>query len=225
MNEKEEYKYSKKHIGPKDRVLEVGCGKGAFAKYLSTKDYVGLDISENAKRLAIQEGITIENETVQNFSKKHKNEFDIVVSFQVLEHVSDPKSFIEAGLETLKNGGKFIIGVPNENSFLKYVTDEPLNMPPHHTTRWSYNTFQYIALKYNLNIVEIYYEKLQNMHKQLYLSTLIFNSLFNPTLVSKSFLVRKIKKFIDLISRFLTRGLRDEMLPHGHTVVVVFEKK
>lgn len=225
MDEKEEYQYAKKYIQDTDKVLEVGSGKGAFAKYLSTNDYIGLDFSENAKIMAAENGILIENELVQNYSIEHKEEFDAVVSFQVLEHVSDPQSFIEAKLEALKVGGKLIIAVPSEDSFLKYVNNGILNMPPHHVTRWSDNTFEFIANTYNLKIIDIYHEKVQEVHTLWYLNTLIGNSIIQSKLIDISLRRKVINKFCNLFSKILIKGLRNEMLPSGHTVLVVYEKK
>ena len=224
MDEKEEYIYAKDYIKSTDKVLEVGSGKGAFAKHISTNDYIGLDFSENAKKMAAKNGIHIENEMVQDYSKKHKEEFDVVVSFQVLEHVSDPKSFIEAKLEALNKGGKLIIAVPSEDSFLKYVTNGILNMPPHHVTRWSDKTFKYIANTYNLTIETIYHEKVQEVHKAWYLNTLVSNSISTNKIISFSLIDKLKSKLASLIGRFLSRGLNDEMLPNGHTVLVVYKK-
>ena len=39
-------------------------------------------------------------------------------------------------------------------------------------------------------------------------------------------ITQKIKnKFASLISKFLYKGLKEELLPNGHTVLVVFDKK
>ncbi|MDY0193869.1 MAG: class I SAM-dependent methyltransferase [Aliarcobacter butzleri] len=225
MDEKEEYVYAKEYIKATDKVLEVGSGKGAFAKHIGANNYIGLDFSENAKKMAAENGITIENEMIQDYAENHKEEFDVVVSFQVLEHVSDPKSFIESKLQALKVGGKLIIAVPSEDSFLKYVNNGILNMPPHHVTRWCDKTFKYIADTYNLTIETIYHERVQGVHKKLYLNTFIANSFSKNKLINTS-LTQKIKnKFASLISKFLYKGLKEELLPNGHTVLVVFDKK
>ena len=225
MDEKDEYHEAKKYIKSTDKVLEVGSGKGAFAKHLATKDYIGLDFSENAKKMAAENGITIENEIIQEYAKKHQEKFDIVVSFQVLEHVSDSKSFIESKLEALKIGGKLIIAVPSEDSFLKYVNNGILNMPPHHVTRWSDDTLRFIAKEYDLELLNIYHEKIQEVHKLWYLNTLIQNSLFENKLINSSIIRKICSKLGSLLSRLLIKGLKDEMLPNGHTVLVVYEKK
>jgi len=224
MDEKEEYHYAKIYITNTDKVLEVGSGKGAFSKHLLTKDYIGLDSSKNAKLMAAKNGIHIENEFIQDYVKKHKEKFDVVVSFQVLEHVNDPKSFIEAKIEGLKVGGRLIIATPSEDTFLKYVTNGILNMPPHHVTRWSDEVFEFIAQKYNLEILDIYHEQVQEIHKSWYLNTLISNAFIQSKLIDMSFLRKIIGRISSLLSHFLLKKLKVEMLPNGHTVTVIYKK-
>ena len=203
MDEKAEYIEAKKHIKKTDRVLEVGCGKAAFVKFLSTKQYVGLDTSAEAKEMALKDGVIIENESIQNYAAKNSSKFDVVVSFQVLEHVSDPSSFIQSKVDALKVGGKLIIAVPSEDSFLKYATNSVLNMPPHHVTRWTDETLRFIADKYNLQILDIYHEKLQDVHKFWFAKTLISNSLINSELICS----RWARKITSILSSILAKIL------------------
>lgn len=225
LNDKCEYDYAKKYISCTDKVLEVGSGKGAFAKKISTKKYIGLDFSINAKKLAAKNGIMIRNETIEDYAIKHCEEMDCVVSFQVLEHVPNPKSFIEAKLKTLKVGGKMIVAVPSEDSFLKYAFNNILNMPPHHVTRWSDEVFVYMANRYNLKIINIYHEKVQDIHKQWYVTTLVLNALFHYRTINMSVMQKIVAKFLSFFSKLSLQCLHDEVLPNGHTVLVVFEKQ
>ncbi len=225
MDEKDEYLEAKKYINSTDKVLEVGSGKGAFAKHLTSKDYIGLDSSKNAKLMAAKNGIHIENEMIQDYVKKHPDSFDVVASFQVLEHVSAPLSFIQAKVDALKVGGKMIVAVPSQDSFLKYAVNNILNMPPHHVTRWPDETLQFVADKYNLDLVTIYHEKLQNVHKLWFVKVLVDNSFMAPKLLSSSLIYRLISKVSSILARVLVRGLMDEMLPAGHTVIAVYQKK
>lgn len=105
MDEKEEYLYAKNYIKPMDKVLEIGSGKGAFTKHIETKDYIGLHFSEYAKILAAQNGREILNLSIEDYARKNPNSIDVVVSFQVIEHVTNPKSFIESSISALKRGG------------------------------------------------------------------------------------------------------------------------
>jgi len=224
MDEKHEYHEAINYISRADTVLEVGSGKGAFAKHLPTKKYIGLDFSENAKEMAAKNGITIENEMIQDYANRNQNMFDVVVSFQVLEHVSDPKGFLEAKIKALKVGGKMIIAVPSEDSFLKYVTNGMLNMPPHHVTRWCDETLRFIADEYGLELLDICHEKVQGVHKLYFLKTLVQNSLSQNRLIDNSIFGKFTSRFSSLVSRLLIKGLKDEMLPNGHNVLAVYGK-
>lgn len=224
-DEKEEFLEAAKFISSSDRVLEIGSGRGAFVKYLPTQKYVGLDFSENAREMARKDGILIKNEMVQDYVKRNEGGFDIVVSFQVLEHVSNPKSFIEAKVKALVSGGKMIIIVPSEDSFLKYASNNILNMPPHHVTRWTDDTLTFIADKYNLDLVELRHEKLQDVHKLWFIQTLISSGLFKPSLLKKSLIVKAVIRMLSPFSKMVVKGLKSEMLSIGHTIMAVYKKK
>lgn len=224
-SEKEEYMIAKKYIKQSDRVLEVGSGKGAFAKKLKLKNYIGLDFSLNAKTIAEKNGITIENKTIEEFASENLNMFDVVASFQVLEHVTKPNDFIESKLKSLSRGGYMIIAVPSENSFYKYMVNGILNMPPHHLTRWSDDTLGYIAKKYNLELINIYHEKVQPVHKKLYFQTLIESSILKIKLLDNPIKRKVFAKFSGFLYSLFGKKLKDEMLPNGHTVVAVYKKK
>ncbi|MDO8886364.1 methyltransferase domain-containing protein [Candidatus Oleimmundimicrobium sp.] len=224
MDDKEEYQYAKQFIKNTDKVLDVGAGKGAFANIISTKQYVGLDLSIGAKELAEINGITIENESIQEHANKFPKEYDVVCSFQVLEHVSDPYSFIKAQQNALKYGGLLIIAVPSEDSFLKYVVNGVLNMPPHHVTRWSDQSLHYIETLFELKLINLNHEKLQEVHKKSYFSTFIQSLFLKPTIVDDSIIRRLVSKIAYIITVLIEKKVPSELLPYGHTVVAVYKK-
>lgn len=225
VDEKEEYLHAKNFISPTDKILDVGCGKGAFARHLNKNNYTGLDFSTNAKEMAAKNSITIENVSIQDYAKKHPESFDIVCSFQVLEHISDPNSFIENKILALKKGGKLIISVPSHSSFLKYTVNSILDMPPHHVTHWNDEALKFIASKYDLEIIDFHHEKLQDVHKAWFVSTMIQTSILKPTLMDYSFSRIIVNIISTLLTKFLKNGLKSEMLPNGHSVTVVYRKK
>ena len=105
FSEKSEYHYAKSFITPESKVLEVGCGKGAFAKFLPTQakaNYIGLEFSTKAKEMAALDGVRIENIAIEEYAKTHAHTFDVATSFQVLEHVANPYEFLRAQIECLK---------------------------------------------------------------------------------------------------------------------------
>jgi len=135
--EKDEFAVAAGHIGPTDRVLEVGAGRGAFARGIACAGYVGLETSVDAVAAARAGGVTLRHETVEEHARDRAGAYDVVCAFQVLEHVPDTGRFLAACVDCLRGGGRLIVSVPNDDGFLSADRDNVLNFPPHHVTRWS----------------------------------------------------------------------------------------
>lgn len=217
FSEKHEYDYAKHFIKDGDKILEVGCGKAAFAKYIPQARYTGLEFSTEAKKMAQENGISIENISIQEYSKSHLNEFDAVCSFQVLEHVSDPHSFIQSKVDACRGGGIIIIAVPSEDSFIQYAVNGILNMPPHHIGRFSDKCLNNIAKLFNLKLAEIYHERVQPEHINFYKSVMFSKRFFTPTLLDSN----PLRKIINRLGRLCEKVPNNA---YGHTVVAVYQK-
>lgn len=102
-----------------NKVVEVGCGKGYWsyvgAKHKRFKECYGCDTFEDFK---IKE--------IKKYCKKvpykkingrrlpySSNQFDLVFSMDVIEHIEDDLGFITEHLRVCKKGGEIIIGTPN----------------------------------------------------------------------------------------------------------------
>ena len=73
---------------------------------------------------------------IEDHADQRPGHYDAVTSFQVLEHVTEPASFLRACVKALRPGGRLLLGVPNNDSFLGLLEDNWLNMPPHHMSLW-----------------------------------------------------------------------------------------
>lgn len=145
-----------------DKVLDIGCGIGNFLIRAKDKtpDVVGLELNENAVTICKQKGLKVYNEMIQQHAETHKEYYDVVCMFQVLEHIYEVKDFLDASLKVLKPGGKIIIGVPNsEPYFLGYDKYCTLNLPPHHMGLWNKAVFKKIAPLFNLKMLDVTYDK------------------------------------------------------------------
>ncbi|MDO7253604.1 class I SAM-dependent methyltransferase [Helicobacter cappadocius] len=220
MTEKTEYRYTKDYIKPSSKVLEVGCGKGAFAKFLPKADYTGLEFSTEAKKLAEQNGINIQNISIQEYAKIHPQSFDVVCSFQVLEHVSNPREFIESKLAALRGGGHMIIAVPSEDSFMKDIINGVLNMPPHHLSRFSDKSLENIAKIFNLKLISIYHENIQPEHIDMYKSAQWAKKFLPISLIDRG-VSRKIINKLGIIGKKFIQIPSDA---RGQSVVAIYEK-
>lgn len=121
-------------------LLDVGAGNGYFVS-LAAKEFglraTGLEISTEEIRFAEEHvGVKLVNEDVC----RHKEMYDVVTSFNVLEHVADPHGFLSAVLERVKPGGLIVVTTPNPGCIHAKVKGlERWNMvcPPHHINLFS----------------------------------------------------------------------------------------
>jgi 2-polyprenyl-3-methyl-5-hydroxy-6-metoxy-1,4-benzoquinol methylase len=135
-----------KGISPNSKLLEIGSGAGGFLRKMTTDgfDVTGLELNEKTAQSCQQEGLKLYNQTIQEHALIHPNTYDVVCSFQVLEHIADVKSFLEASIKCLKPNGKMIISVPNNNSYIQYEFNA-LNSPPHHIGLWTQESLKNIC--------------------------------------------------------------------------------
>ncbi len=103
-----------RHTGGDERVkvLEAGCGETASPIGLGDEAFiVGIDVSERqlARNSWAHQKILGDIQTY-DFPKA---EFDVVVSWDVLEHVSKPELALARLAKTVRPGGLLVIKVPN----------------------------------------------------------------------------------------------------------------
>jgi SAM-dependent methyltransferase len=146
---------------------------GVFTNYIKCKSYTGLEFSEDAIKKAKDRGLKIFNESIERHAGTHALLYDVVCYFQVLEHVPNPGDFITYSLKCLRPGGKLLVAVPSEDSFIKNVVNFYLNMPPHHASRWTDNTLRKVADLFNLQLVHLFHEPLHAVHRRFYVKTMI----------------------------------------------------
>jgi SAM-dependent methyltransferase len=90
------------------RIAEVGCSFGRFLQVVRAKgaDVTGIELDEGAARFLSSIGI-------RNFRSVGRSEHDVICAFQLIEHLSDPASFVEAASKCLQEGGRFLLSLPN----------------------------------------------------------------------------------------------------------------
>jgi 2-polyprenyl-3-methyl-5-hydroxy-6-metoxy-1,4-benzoquinol methylase len=227
--DKEEYNLASTYIKEDDKVLEVGAGMGMFSKKIKSNDYTGLEISQSAIEKAKEKSISLSKEFIEDHSRRFYEKYDVVCSFQVLEHVFNPYEFLKNCLDSLKPNGLFIIAVPSEDSFLTYSVNQIFNLPPHHVTRWTDKSLNYIADVFKLKIINIHHEQLQNIHLQWYARTsafIILSKIFNYKIksIDDSVGFKILDKISSYFGNLILKGLKKETLPYGQTVLAVYRK-
>lgn len=121
-----QYEYStceliKKYSKPGDTILDVGVGLGRVLSNFPELQRYGMDISFGYLEVAQRKRIEVCYALVEDMPYK-KNNFDIVVCADILEHVLDLNLSIRNILSVLKIGGILIVRVPYREDLTRYLS-------------------------------------------------------------------------------------------------------
>lgn len=152
---------------PGDRLLDVGCGAGHFARHVPQADYVGHDADGRTDDGSGQGGVRLSGD-LGALAADHAESFDVVTAFQVLEHTPDPLGFIRDCLALLKPGGTLVVGVPDSDSYLGSLRNFVLNAPPHHVTWWNARSLTRLARTAGLEETELHPAPVEWWEARLY---------------------------------------------------------
>lgn len=128
-------------------ILEIGSGLGYLTYSLNKAGYptIGLDLSHEAVEKANKRyGNFYEAGDLFVVSKERSHRYDCIVMTEILEHVEDPKSFVETALSMLKDDGKLIMTTPNKTKSDKGVIWQS-DVPPVHLWWFSEKSIELIA--------------------------------------------------------------------------------
>jgi len=133
-------------------VLDVACGTGYGTEYLlsrGAKMVVGLDISADAINYARSKfdrskGLHFIRADAANFPFSDSS-FDIIVSFETIEHLKDQSEFLAECKRVLKNDSLFISSTPNK-LISSPDTEKPVN--PFHIKEFYPDEFRHLLCKH-----------------------------------------------------------------------------
>ena len=126
-------------------VLDVGCGGGILSESMAQKGatVTGIDLGEKALKVAqlhsLESGINVDYRliAVEELAKESPASFDVVTCLEMLEHVPDPASVVQACAALVKPGGHVFFSTINRNPkaylFAVVGAEYVLNMLPRGT--------------------------------------------------------------------------------------------
>lgn len=103
--------------------LDIGCGGGILceALYHRGAHVTGIDMGEAPLEIARLHGlesgakVNYEQTTAEAYAETHAAQFDLVTCLEMLEHVPDPASTIQACTALAKPGGQLFFSTINRN--------------------------------------------------------------------------------------------------------------
>ncbi|AKB69181.1 methyltransferase domain-containing protein [Methanosarcina mazei] len=137
------------------KVLDLASGEG-YGSYLLAKEanfVVGVDIDENAVKHASQkyqaENLNFVKGSICEIPIKGEKEFDVIISFEAIEHIEEQEAFLSEVKRLLKDDGLFIVSSPNKTLY----TDETGQQNPHHVKELYFHEFENLLRKYFSNTI------------------------------------------------------------------------
>jgi SAM-dependent methyltransferase len=104
-----------RHRKPPGRFLDVGCNMGMLLRIARGRGWTvaGVEPSPSLAPLAARWGFPVHNCFLHEVPDSEKRSFDVVALSDVLEHIGDPRTFLDQARQFLKPDGVLYAKVPN----------------------------------------------------------------------------------------------------------------
>jgi len=140
----------------KGKILDVGCATGAFLEIAKKDGWEvsgvepskwAADIAKNKYKLPVTIG------TIDDLRAKPES-FDVIVCFDVIEHVNSPRSLILKMYELLKKDGLLCIVTPDKDSLIAKILGEKWwHVRPDHIFYFTERTISLLLMTTNFRII------------------------------------------------------------------------
>jgi len=106
-------------------VCEVGAGIGMVGVYLKKRNltYLGIEMDSATAEKASSLGIDVRAGSFTQLAA-YSEKFDVILGFEVIEHIQELRDFFTIVSKSLKTGGLLGFSVPSYNKVLNYPMDK-----------------------------------------------------------------------------------------------------
>jgi SAM-dependent methyltransferase len=130
---------------PAGRLLEIGCSYGFFLDAARREgwDVQGIELSDRAASFARKElGLSVLRATVSELYEDQPLPYDAIVAWHVIEHLTDPRKFLEEIAAMVRPGGILALRTPNIESAVAKLAGKAWEWmsPPDHIYLFSAHT-------------------------------------------------------------------------------------
>ena len=105
------------------KVVDIGCGGGILAESMAKMgaSVTGIDMAEASLEMArlhgLESGVSVDYQciTAEALANQAQGEYDVVTCMEMLEHVPEPASVVQACAKLVKPGGHVFFSTLNRN--------------------------------------------------------------------------------------------------------------
>lgn len=144
----------------KNAILEVGGGFGTFCSELAKRNiFKKIVVVEPVHELAEtckKRGLFVLEDPIEKVHFQDNDKFDVIVSFEVIEHLFSPQNFISSISSFLNENGLLIITCPNGSGFdIEILKTESVLVDHEHLNYFNPKSIKHLFEKNKLEILEI----------------------------------------------------------------------
>ena len=155
------YAFALSLVGGK-QVLDAACGEGFGAALLASKagSVMAIDIDPSSiehatQRYGAQDNLSFRQDDVTQLDSLPDDSFDVIVSFETLEHVMEQDRMLAGFSRLLKADGILLVSTPDKKNY----SDATGVVNPHHVCELYFSEFSEL-LDRHFNAKKIYTQKL-----------------------------------------------------------------
>tara|TARA_B110000503_G_C7146150_1_gene413067 strand:- start:450 stop:1589 length:1140 start_codon:yes stop_codon:yes gene_type:complete len=151
------FTFTKKFIGKNSKILEIGCNDGILLKNYKNFKHLGVEPSKNVANIAKKKfNLNVINnffnlDLIEN-NKKLKDNYDLIISANVICHIADINNLAKAVSLSLKTGGAFVFEEPYLGDVIQKVSYDQIY--DEHIFLFSLNSVKNIFKKFGLDLVD-----------------------------------------------------------------------
>ena len=152
--------YCKKYNTNLNSILEIGAGFGTFCEEMMSrqvfKRVVAIEPTPSLSQTCRNKGIETIEKTVEQVSFSESETFDVLVNFEVIEHLFSPKDFLMQCKSFLKKGGLIAVTCPNGQGFDVVTLGEISKTVDHeHINYFNPRSLPYLLEELGFEILEV----------------------------------------------------------------------
>jgi SAM-dependent methyltransferase len=145
-----------------DRVFEFGCGSGSFLLCCQQHGLSasGMDFSNDAVQECVARGLAVRRLDLDEISGATGGDrFNHMTAFHFLEHLDRPATLFEQATARALPSSHLWVSVPGDRRPSRFFGERDfLDQPPHHMTRWTFDSFRKIGDCHGWRLSETLYE-------------------------------------------------------------------